>query len=170
MVFQYLIAFLAGSGLTGILTTIYERHQMSRESRRAYIRELILKPEFFRYLTGLTETIEFWDELQELRQRPTTYATYINGVLTPVKSEEELFKIALPTFEKYDKLLKEVRESGVFYLVPAKVNKAINNILSGFPSLSHFEEFQSITEAQVKRYIELITELRRSLTKEMGID
>lgn len=154
---------LGGSGLTGIATTIYERHEMSKESKREYFNKLILKPEFFRYLTGLTEMYDFLNDLLALRQTGKVVMS-VDGKLKTIESEIELLSHAYPAI-KMEEAMKQFKESGVYFLLPGKLQTAINNLWDNFP-----RNYASVTKTDIEKYKVLMKELRECLTKQLGIE
>lgn len=163
MVFQYATTFLAGSGLTALATTIYERYEMGKERKQAYFNKLILRPELFRYLTGLTEMYDSLIDLRELR-RAGKVMLFVDGKAKTIKSEVELFSQVSPKIKETEEQRKQLRESGVYFLVPRKLQMAINNLWWNLP------KYPSVTDAAIKKYEVLMEELRECLAKELGID
>ena len=108
--------------------------------------------------------MEMWDvlrlDLPELRQTGKV-VKLVDGKPTTFTSELELVS---QTFPKFDDKVKQLRESGIYFLMPRKLQTAINDIWSNLPFP------MSATDAQIGKLAELMTKLRDYLTKELGID
>lgn len=137
---------------------------MSKESRREYFNKLILRPELFRFLTDIVQLYDYMQDSLQLKQTGRAVA-YVDGKPKIITSELELQLPVKEFLAQTQSSRNRLRESGVYFLVPRKLQAAINNLWSNLP-----EEFTSVTDADIEKYEELMDELRDCLTKELGID
>jgi hypothetical protein len=159
-----LVGGLGGSGLTGIATTIYERHEMSKESKRRYISDLIMRPELFKYLTEVTEMYDFRRDFLELKQTGKVMII-VDGKPKMITSDDELLPRLSKSVVQQEETMKKFRESGAYFLLPNKLKTAINNLMYNLPS-----RYSTVKELDIEKCEELMDELRDCLRKELGIE
>ncbi|MGO9643122.1 MAG: hypothetical protein ACLPY5_00085 [Candidatus Bathyarchaeia archaeon] len=132
MVSQFALAFVGGSGLTGVVTTFYEFHVRSKEQARQYFHTLVLKSELFESLANLMELYELLPVWQTFKKTGSVVVT-VNEKLISTQSEGQLQQYIEGMVVRANSTVRKMRLSGVFFLMPASVRTTYENLITGLP-------------------------------------
>lgn len=161
---NYVMAFIGGTGLSGLIATFYELRIRSKEKARGHFRELVLREEFFRSLTSLLEFYHYCVLLRKLERGEGSGYLTIDGKMTEYHNLEELHSVMDTLLLRLGQSITKERESGVFFLMPPKVRKAYENMVAAMPRTG-----VPIDDVRLEVLNKRILELGNTLTKALGI-
>jgi hypothetical protein len=164
VVSQYVLAFIGGSGLTGLITAFYEFHVRSKEKAREYFRELVLREEFFKSLTSMIEFYHVCVLLRKLQRGEGGDYLTIDGKMTEYHTAEELRPVLDTLASRIGQGITKERESGAVFLMPRKVREAYDNLLRTIPHTG-----LPIDDVRLEVFNMRLLELSDALTKALGI-
>ena len=165
-------AFITGSGLTGILVTVYQIREQSKESARERLRQCVLTPDFFACLNDLvtlTDLARCWLNVRKATGTGMTTisigGTLVRPTSTTIATElDQMFTKAMGSNEK-------ALRTGCFFLMPRHIENAFRKLYSETQTAVNkiTKNVNDIDEATIQRLELAYTDLSETVKDTLGL-
>jgi len=124
---QLALAFLGGSGVTGLVLAYWQTLEERNERARTAFRELILTPEFLRMLL-VFQQLRILHETQETFKRERRASVFIKQSIIQITDQSQLDALFADADKEFLRTEREVIDSGIPLLIPERMRQTISAI------------------------------------------
>jgi len=124
---QLALAFLGGSGVTGLVLAYWQTREERNERARSAFRELILTPEFRRMLV-VFQQLRILHEAQDTFKRERRASVFVRQSIIQIADQSQLDTLFADADKEFLRTEREVIDSGIPLLIPERMRQTINAI------------------------------------------
>lgn len=163
---QYVTTFLTGSGITALITALYERRQEAREAAREHFRQVVLTPEFFKYVYAIAEISLVVSALDEFTRTGKTSVVEHGKRITfrGHRGNDSLTRLMLRRGDRLNSTRWRFESTAAYFLMPNKTRESLTQLREMLNKLS-----APITQQYLTEFREKFDSLEEVLTKTLGI-
>ena len=121
---QLALAFLGGSGVTGLVVTYLETREKRREQARATFRELILTPDFRKLLAVFQMVCILYDAQDEFKSQGAALV-FVKESIEKITDQSQLDSLFADAQKEFLRTNRNVIDSGVPLMIPEGMRKTI---------------------------------------------
>jgi len=121
---QLALAFLGGSGVTGLVVTYLETREKRREQARATFRELILTPDFRKLLAVFQMVRILYDAQDEFKSQGAALV-FVKESIEKITDQSQLDSLFADAQKEFLRTNRNVIDSGVPLMIPEGMRKTI---------------------------------------------
>lgn len=163
-IIPFIIAFIGGAGLTGIVVAIYEARVRRMEKAVDRFSELVLTPVLFRFLSVSWDIITLLEAYDRIRKKESL-TIYIDGVLAKVRNLQDWHRQMEVLRKEHGVLSHKISDTGISALAPEKIERELKEI---GPTLNEIkrkigaeEDFSTIMKAGRDQLLQISVDIRK---------
>jgi len=168
-ILQSIAAFVAGSGLTGIIVTVYQIREQSKEAARERLRLSVLTADFFECIQNfatVNDLMGCWLVLGDHRQPRLT----VNGRLVKASSRQELVPELNNEMLRLMASIDKAKKSGCLFLMPKPIHAAYQKLCDESISALNKILAEREIDSQTVENLEInCTKLEETLQEALGL-